>query len=108
MPRTVSQEMSPQERRTRLLNGLKATSSEKVVVNFSHLAHALSMDEAEKLVENMAEMVGAVQTAYSTRVRKTRDAYCEIDRLATIEALEKKTIDTNKAAIDAQVKKGKG
>lgn len=87
---TVSQEMTPEERQKRLLHGLKACGDETVVVNVSHLAHALGMDEAEKLATNLREMDGLLPSRYSRTAKFVRQGLCEVDRLAVIEAIENK------------------
>lgn len=103
--RTVAQEMPVEERRRQLLHGLKAGGGDKVYVNFSHLAHAIGMDEAEKLVEHMSSMHCIVTNQYSSKPTYIKDGLCAIDRLLAIEAVleararsEKETIDrlTNK------------
>lgn len=92
--------MPPEERRRRLLHGLRAGGGDKVYLNFSHLAQAIGMDEAEKLVEHMSAMHGIVTNQYSSKPTFVKDGLCAVDRLLTIDAIlaarakaEKETID---------------
>lgn len=85
---TVSEEMPDEERRKRLLHGLKATGVEEVAVNFSHLAQAVGMEKAESLVVKMAETRELQASAMSRTPVLKREGICSIKRTATIEAIE--------------------
>jgi hypothetical protein len=92
--------MPVEERRRQLLHGLKAGGGDEVYVNFSHLAHAIGMDEAEKLVEHMSSMHSIINNKYTSKPTYVRDGLCAINRLLAIEAVlsaraksEKETID---------------
>lgn len=106
MPKTVAQEMSAAERRTRLLHGLRASGSEEVVVVFSHVAHALeSMKQAEELTSNLKLTQGIIPSKFSRSTKMQSDATCEVDRELLIEALVAKEGSSNKAEIDKKIKK---
>lgn len=93
--KTVAQEMSPEERAKRLVHGLKATGEDEVAVCFSHLAHALGMDEAEKLVKGgVVEMHGLMPARNARKPTLIREGTCVVDRVAALEAIEKKMIDS--------------
>lgn len=101
---TVAQQMSPEERRERLLAGLKASPSDQVVINFSQLAHAVGMDNAEKLILNLTSLDRLVTSRYSRQPRLVSTPNMEVDRLAAIEMIERVKGQTNKAKIDKLVK----
>ena len=102
---TVKQEMSDDQRRRELLYGLRRTQEDKVVIDVSHLIQAVGLDEAETLVEDLAELQEAVTTPYSSRERIVRHGYCVVNRNLAVEALERKTVELNKALIDKVIKK---
>jgi len=97
--------MSDDQRRRELLYGLRRTSEEKVVIDVSHLIQSIGLDEAETLVEDLAEIHEAVTTPYSSRERIVRHGYCVVTRALAVEALERKTVEINKALIDKVIKK---
>lgn len=103
--KTVAQQMSAAERRLRLLKGLNATKSERVVVNFSKLAHAIGMDAAESLIVNMAEMRSLQRTPYKRDPELVAEAMVEIDRQSAVDAIERVTVKTEKLRIDSLLKK---
>lgn len=92
--------MSAQERRERLLHGLNASQNERVVVNFSHLAHAIGMDAAEALILNMAEIQSLVSSNYRKGPDLIREALVEIDRATAIDVILRTQSKANKAKID--------
>lgn len=92
---TVAQEMSPEERRERLVKALKATGEDEVVMNFSQVAHAIGMDEAEKLIKGkLVEMHGILPSRTSRQNKLNRKGMVVVDRLAALEAMNKKSIDS--------------
>lgn len=103
--RTVSQQMSAEERRQRLMHGLNATRVERVVVNFSHLAHAVGMSTAESLVKHLSEMRSLVRSPYKREPELVKEANVEVDRLEVIEAIKSVTAKTEKLKIDKALKK---
>lgn len=103
--RSVSQEMTAEERRTRLLHGLSATSEPEVVVNFSHLAHAIGMDSAERMIGTLVAMDGIVQTPYSRKPKYISEGLCTISREEAIEAIHRVRAKTAKLQIDNMIKK---
>lgn len=103
MSRSVSQEMTAEERRKRLLHGLNATGEPEVVINFSHLAHALGMDTAESLISKLVEMNGLVANRFSKTPTLVTNALCAVDRLAVIEAIQRVQVKTAKANIDKKL-----
>lgn len=103
--RTVSQQMSAEERRKRLMHGLNATNSERVVVNFSHLAHAVGMDKAESLIKHLSEMRSLVRTPYKREPELVKEANVEVVRLDVIEAIQQVTAKVEKSKIDSALKK---
>jgi hypothetical protein len=106
----VSQEMSAEERRTRLLHGLRASNvgnddgTKEAIVNFSHLAHALSMDEAEKLIIRLTSMESIVRVPHSKHPRYIAQGMATVNIGACIKALEEKTFTINKSKIDRKVR----
>ena len=102
--RTISQEMPAAERRERLMKGLMATTEDKVVVNFSHLAHAIGMEAAERMVDSLATMDSLIRSPYSRKPHLVVEALCEIDRMEAIEAIQRADIKTAKAAINAKLR----
>jgi hypothetical protein len=101
---SVAQQMSVQERREQMLYGLRRTQADTVVVDVSHLIHATDMDTAENLVEELAESQELVRSAYSSRERLVRHGYAVVNRALAVEAIERKIVATNKAAIDRVIK----
>jgi hypothetical protein len=102
---TVANEMTAEERRKRLMHGLTSTQEEMVVVNVSHLAHAIGMDAAEKLVQNLVAMDAIIPTPYSRKPQYKSDGLCTINRLEAIEAIERVTINAAKLKIDKKLQK---
>lgn len=100
---SISQEMTAEERRKRLLHGLNATGEPEVVVNFGHLAHALGMDTAEGLVNKLVQMDGLVPGRFSKEPKLHTDGLCAIDRLSAIAAIERVQVKTAKASIDKKL-----
>jgi hypothetical protein len=95
MPRTVRDQMPDEERAKKLLFGLRRTLNDKVIVNISHLAQAVgSIQEANKLAESLSGTteIGAFASSRRSTLRNTvqRAGICQVDRLATVEAIEKK------------------
>jgi hypothetical protein len=98
---TVSEQMPDEERRRRLMHGLRATGNDTVVVEFAHLAQAVGMDAAEKLATRGIAETNEYQTSqYSSKLRKKRAGICEVDRLAVLEACKQATEKHNKSVID--------
>lgn len=103
--RSVATEMTAGERRTRLLHGLNATSVEEVVVNFSHLAHAIGMDKAEAMISNLVAMDGLIPTPYSRKPNFVSEGLCTINRIEAIEAILRVQENVAKIQIDRKLKK---
>lgn len=101
---TVAEEMSAEERRKRLLHGLRATSSDEVALNFSHLAHAIGMDAAEGLISRLVAMDGLVRTPYSRTPKLESAGICTVERLAAIAAIERVQVNATKAKIDKRLR----
>lgn len=109
MSRSVSQEMSAEERRKALLAGLeRAATEEEVVVNFSHLAHAVGMDTAESLVGTLVAMEGLVATPYSRKPKLVSQGLCSINPQDAIEAIKRVQERTERAKIDQLMKRRPG
>ena len=106
MSRSVSQEMSAEQRRKELLDGLeKASNVEEVVVNFSHLAHAVGMDTAESLIHTLVSMEGLVATPYSRKPRLVSQGMCSINPQDAIDAIKRVQERTERAKIDQLMKR---
>lgn len=103
--KTVANEMTAGERRERLLHGLRATSVEEVVVNFSHLAHAIGMDKAEGMISNLVAMDGLIPTPYSRKPNFVSEGLCTINREEAIEAILRVQEKVAKIKIDQKMKK---
>ena len=105
MARTVSQEMSAEQRRTELMAGLTATNEEEVVVNFSHLAHAIGMDTAEGMIQNLVAMNGLLSTPYSRKPTFVSQGLCKINRLEAVDAIKRVQEKTERLKIDQLIKR---
>ena len=105
MSRTVAQEMSAEQRRKELLVGLTITSEEEVVVNSSHLAHAVGMDTAEGMIQNLVAMNGLIPTPYSRKPNFVSQALCKINRLEAVEAIKRVQEKTERIKIDQLIKR---
>lgn len=104
--RSVSQEMSAEQRRSALLSGLeRAATEEEVVVNFSHLAHAVGMDVAEGLIGTLVAMEGLVPTPYSRKPKLVSQGMCSINPQEAIDAIRRIQERTERAKIDQLVKR---
>lgn len=100
---TVSQQMSDEERRDRLIHGLKATGDDEVTVNFSHLAQAVGMDMAEKLVINLVETEELVASRTSKTPRMMKSGMCSIDRAAALKACEDCKAEAEMKKVESKV-----
>jgi hypothetical protein len=105
--KTVCQEMSEEQRREELIMGLSNTGSDVVIINFSNLAHAVGMVEAEKHIQSLTvtnELVNPVFSPRSTLRQHHRcNALCQVDRVTVLEAILKAKADTTKKKIDAKI-----
>jgi len=109
MSRSVSQEMSAEQRRKELLAGLEnAATEDEVVVNFSHLAHAIGMDAAESLIHTLVSMEGLVATPYSRKPKLVSQGLCSINPQEAIEAIKRVQERTERARIDQLMKRKPG
>lgn len=109
MARSVSQEMSAEERRKALLAGLeRAITEDEVVVNFSHLAHAVGMDAAESLIGTLVAMEGLIPTPYSRKPKLVSQGLCSINPQDAIEAIKRVQERTERAKIDQLMKRKPG
>jgi hypothetical protein len=86
----VGKQMPDHERRERLLNSLTAGGIEggEVALNVSHLAQAVGMEEAEKLVEGMAATAEVKQSRFSPKGKTVRSGIAVVNRAAAIEAVK--------------------
>lgn len=102
---TVAQEMSPEERRNRLLHSFRASiSAEEGVVDFSQLAHAIGMDEAEKLVINLTAMDSIIRVPHSKRPRYMSQGMATVNIKQAIEAIQRVAYNEAKGKISRQLK----
>lgn len=109
MSRSVSQEMSAEQRRKALLAGLeRASNVDEVVVNFSHLAHAVGMDTAESLIGTLVSMEGLVSTPYSRKPKLVSQGMCSINPQEAIDAIKRVQERTERAKIDQLMKRRPG
>lgn len=89
MPTTVNDEMPDDERRQRMLHGLKAGSDDTVMVSISHLAQCVGMDKAEKLrTGKLVETQELVRSPFSSTPQLRRTGNVQVNREATIKAIE--------------------
>jgi hypothetical protein len=84
----VGKKMKDSERRERLLRSLTAGGLDECALNFSHLAQAVGMEEAEKLVEQLAGSAEQVQSRYIPRGKTVRSGMAVVNRHAAIAAVE--------------------
>jgi methanogenic corrinoid protein MtbC1 len=103
--RTVSQEMSAEERRERLIKSLTACGDQEAVINFSHLAHAIGMDNAERLISNLVAMSGLVTTPFSRKPEYVSHGMCVVDPIIVIEEIRRVQTKTEKNKIDKLLKR---
>lgn len=89
--RTVSNEMSDEERRERLLKGLKATSAEEVACDVSHLIQAIGEAAAEKCVLSLAETQELVQGNFTRTPKIRKTGICSVNRQEVIDIIESMT-----------------
>ena len=109
MSRSVSQQMSAEQRRFGLLRGLEPVANEEeVVVNFSQLAHAVGMDTAESLVHTLVAMEGLVSTPYSRKPQLISKGMCSINPQEAIDAIKRVQERTERAKIDQLMKRRPG
>lgn len=101
----VAQEMSPEERRTRLLHSFRASqSAEEGIVDFSQLAHAVGMDEAEKLVINLTAMDSIIRVPHSKRPRYVSQGMATVNIRQAIEVIQRVSYNEAKSKISNKLK----
>jgi hypothetical protein len=107
MSKTVSQEMSLEQRTNELVAGLQATGEEKVFINLSHLAQIIGMEKAVDMAESLTEQQEVVDPRTSPRstlrVQTVRNAVVQINRADALEACLKAKAKSTKAVIDEKL-----
>jgi len=107
MKRTVSEEMSDEQRRDELITGLSATGNDAVFINLSHLAQAIGLDKAEGYIESLTQTQEYVNPSLSQkstlRPKTVCGGLCQVDRKSVLEACLKAKADSTKKAIDAKL-----
>ena len=104
MVKPIAQQMTKEDCCSRLIKGLRATGSESVALNFSHLAHAVGMKKAESLVGNLVETQELRSAPMSSKLQMHKNGICTVDREAVLAACEEVHMNNNKKAIDDKTK----
>ena len=86
----IKEEMSAHERCRRLIHGLSAGDTSNpdhtVALNFSHLAQAVGMVEAEKLCETLKEMREITNKPHTKQTQLIRGGLAIVKAKAALEA----------------------
>ena len=86
---TIAEEMSVEERASQLLVGLSASSAEEVGLYFEHLAHAIGMELAEKMVVMAVGESSTKKSDYSTKPQAVNHCLCIVNRKQALDAVKK-------------------
>jgi len=108
MNKTISEEMPDNVRRDELIAGMSATAEDVVFVNLSHLAQAVGLKKAEDLADSLVETTELVNPNLSPRstlrMVGRRNAMCQVDRVAALDACKSAKGSSSKSIIDNKLK----
>ena len=103
---TVSEEMSNDDRREELIQGLSATENETVTIDVSHLIQAIGLKEADRFTESLTDFVMSIKSPRpnsAQRSRYRRTGMATINRQAVLNACIEARAEAAKKKIDKKL-----